>query len=77
MDEGAQRRMIRAKLAAGTLPRSQPPMMWAGPSSWKWKTCAACGERILEGDLEIEFLVCCAAVYFHPRCHALWEDERS
>jgi len=31
----------------------------------------------LEGDLEIEFLVCCAAVYFHPRCHALWEDERS
>ncbi len=75
MDETTLRREIREKMAAGALPHTPPPMMWAGPSSWKWKTCAACAERIFEGDLEIEFLICCDPVYFHPRCHELWREE--
>ncbi|MBI4270417.1 MAG: hypothetical protein HY615_08790 [Candidatus Rokubacteria bacterium] len=69
--------MIRAKLAAGTLPRSQPAMTWAGPSSWKWKVCAVCEGRVFEGELEVELLVRCDPVYFHPRCHELWKDECS
>src|SRR5205809_1217380 len=77
MDETTVRRVIRQKMAAGALPRIQPAMIGAGPSAWKWKTCAACGERIVEGELEIEFLVYCDAIYFHPRCHELWKEECS
>ncbi len=77
MDETAVRRQIREKLAAGALPRTLPPMMWAGPSSWKWKTCAACAERIFEGELEIEFLIGGDPMYFHLRCHELWSEECS
>jgi hypothetical protein len=74
MDETALRREIREKMTAGALPRTLPPMMWAGPSSWKWKTCAACETPIFEGELEIEYLVHCDPIYFHPRCHELWRE---
>jgi len=77
MDETALRREISEKMAVGALPHTPPPMVWAGPSSWKWKTCAACAERIFKGDLEIEFLICCDPIYFHPRCHELWREECS
>jgi hypothetical protein len=77
MDETAVRRQIREKLAAGALPRTLPPVNWAGPSSWKWKTCAACAECIVEGELEIEFLIGCDPIYFHPRCHELCREECS
>jgi len=77
MHETALRRAIREKTTAGILPRTLPPMMWVGLSSWKWKTCAACAERIFEGELEIEYLGCCDPIYFHPRCHELWREECS
>jgi hypothetical protein len=77
MDETALRKEIREKTAAGALPRTPPPMMWVGLSSWKWKTCTVCAERISEGELEIEYLGCCEPIYFHPRCHELWREECS
>jgi hypothetical protein len=77
MDETVLRRQIREKTAAGTLPRTPPPMMWVGRSSWKWKACAVCAERIFEGELEIEYLGCCDPIYFHSRCHELWREECS
>jgi hypothetical protein len=77
MDETALRREIGGKMAAGTLPRAPLPMMWAGPSSWKWKTCAVCDERIVEGEIEIEYLVRCNPIYFHPRCHEVWLEPCS
>jgi hypothetical protein len=75
MDETALRREIRKKIASDVLPRIPPPMIWTGPSSWRRKTCAACAERIFEGELEIEYLVGCDPIYFHPRCHELWREE--
>jgi len=75
MDETAVRRVIHEKMSAGALPRTLPPRQWAGPSSWKRKACAACGERIGEGEREIELHVCGASpIYFHPRCHELWRE---
>jgi hypothetical protein len=74
MDETTLCREIRKKMTAGALPRTPPPMMWAGPGSWKWKTCAACQTGIFEGELEIEYLVDCDPIYFHPRCHELWRE---
>jgi hypothetical protein len=72
MDETALRRDTGEKVAAGVLPRAPLPMMWIGPSSWKSKSCAVCDERIVEGEIEIEYLVHCTPIHFHPRCHELW-----
>jgi hypothetical protein len=78
MDEMVLRKDIGEKMAVGALPRAPLPMMWAGPSSWKWKTCAACDETIVGGEIEIEyFLVRCNPIYFHPRCHDLWLEACS
>jgi hypothetical protein len=74
MDETALRMGIGEKMAAGALPRTPLPMMWAGPSSWKRKTCAACDEPIVEGEIEIEYLIHCDPIYFHPRCEELWRE---
>lgn len=45
--------VIRAKLAAGTLPTSRPSQVWAGDSRGH-ATCDACDQVIAQGDLEYE-----------------------
>ena len=77
VDEMALRTGIGEKMAAGILPRTPPPVMWAGLSSWKRKTCAVCDEPIVEGEMEIEYLVHCNPIYFHPRCDELWREACS
>ena len=48
--------------------------LWAGPSMAK--TCACCGEIIrsaTEYELDFSGVV---TVLFHPRCYAIWNEER-
>ncbi len=76
MDDATLREKIRTGLAAGVLPRKPPATTWTGPSSWKWKVCAVCGDRIQEGHCKVELNIDCRPpIYLHPRCHELCSEE--
>jgi hypothetical protein len=74
MDDAALRKTISDKIATGILPGVVVPVSWSGLSSWKRKTCAACDEPIGEREPEIEYLIHCSPIYFHPRCDELWRE---
>ena len=69
-------RIIRSKMADGTLPLDTPNNLWAGIGSGK--PCSACEEVILPANVEYEPLYDDGRrrVRFHVGCHGLWEAER-
>jgi hypothetical protein len=66
--------VIRARLAAGNLPRLHATKVWGGNGNGA--ACTACGEAIGDGvEYEAEFgglLI----VRFHRVCYELWDAER-
>ena len=65
---------VRQKLAAGTLPRETPVMLWAG-----WGTggvCAACEEpiRAFQAEYELEYKES-PSFRLHAGCHGFWDVE--
>jgi hypothetical protein len=68
--------VIRAKLAAGTLPATRPSQIWAGES--EGVTCDACDQPITAGDMEYEANVVEGGVFFfHRACFDAWHQERA
>jgi hypothetical protein len=67
--------LIRAKLAAGTLPSAQPLRLW-GSMSPNRSACAGCEERIVD-EAEYELVFADGRnVRLHRVCYGLWEEER-
>jgi hypothetical protein len=63
--------IIRAKVAAGQLPRHRPAKMWVGPGSGK--VCDACGLSITTGQREYEFdPPGSPTIRLHQPCLELW-----
>ena len=74
MDDALVRERVREMLAAHRLPSDDPVKLWAGPSMGK--PCTACGETIgsaTEYELDFPGNV---TVLLHPRCYAIWNEER-
>ena len=69
-------RMIRSKMADGTLPLDTPRNLWKGIGSGK--PCSACENVILPADVEFEpqYTDQRGVVRFRVGCHGLWEAER-
>jgi hypothetical protein len=68
--------MIRAKLAAGELPRTKPEKVWAGKGTGR--PCAACGALIAAALVECEFDLPGTApttLRFHQPCLMIWDRE--
>lgn len=67
--------IIRAKLAAGTLPGAAPLKTWGGPSSGR--LCDGCGDGIALGGMEYEVdFTEAATIRLHRGCFDIWEVER-
>jgi hypothetical protein len=67
---------IRAKVAAGLLPRDRPQKIWVGPGSGK--ACDGCELPITSGQREYEFDVPGGrTIRLHADCVALWHVERT
>lgn len=65
---------MRGLLASGRLPTDDPIKLWAGPSMAK--ACSCCGEIISTAtEYELEFSGT-LTILFHPRCYAIWNEER-
>lgn len=76
MDDAQVRDRVRALLAAGRLPGNDPLKLWAGPSTAK--VCSCCGEVVntaTEYELDFDFDGN-VTILFHPRCYAIWNEER-
>jgi hypothetical protein len=85
-DKDAIRQQIRARLEAGTLPRSAPPLTKAGTAPPTTRQAAA-----IKADSAIGLARCAGCddpgagvtyrypdgkvVRFHGRCHRIWEEE--
>ena len=74
MDDAQVRERVRELLVAGRLPADDPIKLWAGPSMAK--TCSCCGETISTAtEYELDFSGT-LTILFHPRCYAIWNEER-
>ena len=74
MEEALVRERVRALLAAGQLPTTDPVKLWAGPSMGK--PCAVCGETIRTAtEYELDFTPP-RTLLLHPHCYAMWNEER-
>ena len=74
MDDALVRERVREMLAARRLPSADPVKLWAGPSMGK--PCTACGETIgSTTEYELDFTDN-VTVLLHPRCYAIWNEER-
>jgi hypothetical protein len=67
--------IIRARLEAGLLPRSDPARHWAGPGLDK--PCDACDGLIARDDFEWEIdFGADRTLRFHAGCLAVWRNAR-
>jgi hypothetical protein len=67
---------IRAKLAAGVLPRSVPLETWFGRGTRD--LCGACDLPVGPAQVEVEATFAPSAVLrFHASCFRLWDAERT
>jgi hypothetical protein len=74
VDDALVRERVREMLASQRLPSADPVKLWAGPSMGK--PCSACGETIrTTTEYELDF-VPALVLLFHPRCYAIWNEER-
>ena len=74
LDDAQVRERVRGLLASGRLPSEDPLKLWAGPSMAK--PCACCGEIISTAtEYELDFSGT-LTILFHPRCYAIWNEER-
>jgi hypothetical protein len=68
--------VIRAKLAAGTLPTARPSQVWAGES--RGDVCDACDRPIAPAEMEYEVNITDHGVFrFHRACFDAWHQERA
>jgi hypothetical protein len=76
VEEGSQdiEATIRAKLAAGELPRAKPEKVWAGKGTNQ--PCAGCGGTIARADVEYEIDLPGGPLRFHQNCIAIWDEQR-
>ena len=73
MDDTLVRERVREMLAVNRLPADEPAKLWAGPSMGK--PCNACGETIRTAtEYELDFPT--LTILLHPRCYAIWNEER-
>ena len=74
MDDAQVRERVRGLLTSGRLPSEDPVKLWAGPSMAK--PCSCCGEIITTAtEYELDFSGT-LTILFHPRCYAIWNEER-
>ena len=74
MDDALVRERVREMLIARRLPADDPTKLWAGPSLGK--PCTACGETIRTAtEYELDFALS-VTILLHPRCYAIWNEER-
>jgi hypothetical protein len=67
---------IRAKVAAGLLPKDRPPKMWVGPGAEK--PCDGCDLPITKDHREYEFdSPAGRTMRFHQACLELWQAARA
>jgi hypothetical protein len=74
LDDVHVRQRLRELLASRRIPADDPVKLWAGPSMTK--PCSACGEiigTVTEYELDLPGPL---TVVFHPRCYAIWNEER-
>ncbi|HXG03006.1 MAG TPA: hypothetical protein VNO23_06315 [Candidatus Binatia bacterium] len=75
MEREALRRLIRRKLAEGTLPRERAARVWAGRG--RGEQCDACEETIASGQFLIEALRQEGpSLHFHLECFYFWDALR-
>ncbi len=69
-------RIIRSKMADGTLPHDDPTTMRVGIGSAA--LCTACDSPILpsQPEYEVQYDSKCATIRLHVGCHGLWRAER-
>ena len=76
MDDVLVRERVREMLATGQLPAGDPAKLWAGPSMRK--PCTICGETIrTPTEYELDFASPVVTLLLHPRCYAIWDEERA
>ncbi len=74
LDDAQVRERVRGLLTSGRLPGEDPVKLWAGPSMAK--PCSCCGEIISTAtEYELDFSGT-LTILFHPRCYAIWNEER-
>lgn len=74
LDDAQVRQRVRELLASGRLPTDDPLKLWAGPSMAK--PCSCCAELINTAtEYELDFSGT-LTILFHPRCYAIWNEER-
>jgi hypothetical protein len=74
LSEKEIRRKIRLKIASGAI--GDDATVWGGPSTGM--TCAACDERIEDGDPEVEVLcVDGQQCFYHASCFLVLTSERA
>jgi len=81
-DEQELRRLARAALNAGALPRDRPLGLWGGNGAGE--ACPVCGNVVdsAEMELEVEFRIADVSAHgvrefhLHLPCFAAWEIER-
>jgi len=68
--------VIRAKIAAGTLPTIKPEKMFVGPGNGR--PCSGCDLALTSAEVEYEFDGEDQRIMrFHQRCLAIWHEERT
>jgi hypothetical protein len=68
--------VIRARLAAHSVPSNAPGKVFAGAS--QGAMCVGCGGRIAVGQVEYKVQFAEAvAVRFHRACYEVWDTERA
>jgi hypothetical protein len=74
LDDAQVRERVRQLLTSGRLPAEDPVKLWAGPSMAK--PCFCCVETISTAtEYELDFRDT-PGILFHPRCYAIWNEER-
>lgn len=69
--------VIRAKLAAGTLPTTRPSQVWASESRGG-EDCDGCDQMIRAGEIEHEVNMAEQGVFrFHRSCFDVWQQQRA
>jgi hypothetical protein len=75
VDEALVRERVREMLATRQLPAGDTVKLWAGPSMGK--PCTICGETIRTAtEYELDFAAPVVTLLLHPRCYAIWNEER-
>ena len=75
MDPELLRRLIRNRLAGGTLPHDSIPRIWGGPGAGE--TCNACDEVVTKPQMLMEGISETGhGIQMHVQCFWLWDSER-